>query len=69
MGRTAKFAMGEIKRHYKKKGPSDTQKKWMAIENLFESARECVREYEIEQERQQAAYEYVMYLREGGEPY
>ena len=74
MGKSfAKFAMSEAKRHYQKKGPSDTQKKWMAIEKSFAIARECIREREAQVNRWvedgREAYELVEYIREGGEPY
>lgn len=70
MGKSAiRFGMGELKWHYRKKGPSAEQKKWKAIENLFESARECVKEYEMDQQSQRDAYRLIEHIKSGGEPY
>lgn len=68
-----RFGMNELKRHYKKKGPSADQKKWMAIEKSFATARECVREHERNinrwEEQGREAVWLIEEIKAGGEPW
>ncbi len=72
--------MGELKRHYGKRGPSAAQKQWKEIQQTFDIAKQCVKEYEMEQERlegmrlaeedrQWEAVHLVEWIRDGGKPY
>lgn len=69
MGRTTRFISSEVKRHYKRKGPSESQKQWMAIEKMFTYAKECVKEREIELQKWDDAFERMEHIKEGGDPY
>lgn len=54
-----KRAMREYARHHR---PRKSE-----VERTFAKARECIREYERDQQSQQEAYELVMWIRDGGE--
>lgn len=62
------FLRGEFKRAAKG-FDRDAKKQWREIEKTFELARECVKEYELEQQRQKDACNMIERIKAGGDPY